>query len=53
MKNKIIKGKILEDRFGQFIPVCDYKPHPGIIRPYNIQLCEKRGCIHYVKYRKS
>lgn len=51
MKDKVIKGKSLEDKLGKYIPYCNHKAHEGIVRYSQVKQCEARNCQHYVKYR--
>jgi len=49
MKHKTRPIKLLEDEFGTYIPICEYKRHPGIAIQW--RRCERKGCKHYRKYR--
>lgn len=49
---KVINGHIQKDDRGQYIPVCEFRAHPGILTYRQYRTCEKRRCRYYRTYRK-
>lgn len=48
-KTKVHQLEVLVDKYGRYVPWCDYEPHIGYIRTPDI--CQERKCKHYRELR--
>jgi len=56
---RVLRFGILEelslmiDKDGEFIPVCMYEKHPGVVKKSIYYSCVERNCRHLKRYRSD
>ena len=48
-KNGIIQIKVISDKFGEYIPYCNYKFHSGVLKETRALECRQNNCQYYKK----
>lgn len=48
-----IKGVLQEDEKGDYIGICNFHCHPGIVGVEKAKYCEEVICRHYEKFYKK
>lgn len=51
VSKRIFQRKLVKGDDGDFIPYCNYRYHPGVLKGNWYFLCEKRKCHHYKKLK--
>lgn len=48
-KDGIIQIKVVSDKLGEYVPYCNYKFHPGVLKENRALKCRQNNCKNYRK----
>ena len=51
LEKRIQQFKLPKDGYTEFVPYCNFRHHPGIIRDDHYLACRQKNCFHYFEFK--
>ena len=51
LEKRIQSFHLPKDGYMEFVPYCNYRQHPGIIRDDHYLACRQKQCYHYFEFK--